>query len=225
MKILTAEEIEAHRYHTLSGGVKGIVAGLLISGAIFKIVPLRYPKFNPKAMTYSVKTAMFITPPTLLAAICGEEASSKFDEIMYSSGAESSQALEEHRRWKNLPFKEKLVEGLSNNRYKLITGAWAASLYGSWVFVNRDPIMTRTQKAVQARMYAQFITVLLLLASMGLSMYEQKLHPNKQKQNEQQRWNKLLQEAEVEEEREKERLKTGFATNQDRINAKIFKYD
>lgn len=225
MKILTAEEIEAHRYHTLSGGLKGLAAGVILSGAIFKFLPMRYPKFNPKTMTYSIKTALFITPPTFLTAICAEEASTKFDEVMYSSGAESSQALEEHKRWKNLSLKDKMVEGLSNNKYKIITGAWAASLYGSWVLVNKDPIMTKTQKAVQARMYAQFITVLLLLASMGLSMYEQKLHPNKQKINEQRRWDNLLHEAEIEEEHEKDRKRTGFATNQDRVNAKIFKYE
>lgn len=225
MKILTAEEIEAHRYHTLAGGLKGAVAGLIISGAIFKFVPMKYPKFNPKNMTYSIKTALFIAAPTFLTAICAEEASTKFDELMYGSGSESSNAIEEHKRWKTLSVSEKLVEGLSNNRYKIITGAWAAALYGSWAFVNKDPIMTRTQKAVQARMYAQFITVALLLASMGLSMYEQKLHPNKQKQNEDRRWEKLLKEAEKEEAAEVERKKTGFANNEERMNAKIFKYD
>lgn len=225
MKILTSEEIEAHRYHTLAGGLKGALAGLVISGAIFKFGPMRYPKFNPKAMTYSIKTALFITPPTLLTAICAEEASTKFDELMYSSGSESAQALEEHKRWKNLPLKQKVVEGLSAHKYKIITGIWAASLYGSWVLVNRDQIMTKTQKAVQARMYAQFITVILLLASMGLSMYEQSLNPNKQKQNEQRRWDKLIQEAEREEKAESERKATGFVSNQDRINAKIYKYE
>lgn len=226
MKILTAEEIDAHRSHTLAGGIKGALAGLLISGAIFKFAPMRYPKFNPKAMTYSVKTALFITPPTLLTAICAEEASNKFDELMYSSGPESTQAIEEYQRWKNLPLKQKFVEGLSDHKYKIITGLWAASLYGSWVMVNRDKIMTTTQKAVQARMYAQFITVALLLASMGLSMYEQSLNPNKQKNNEQRRWDRLLEEAEKEEKAEAARkTATGFSSNQERVNAKIYKYD
>lgn len=225
MKILTSEEIEAHRYHTLAGGLKGAIAGLVISGAIFKLGPMRYPKFNPKAMTWSIKTALFITPPTLLTAICAENASTNFDELMYGSGSESSQALEEHKRWKNLSLKHKIVESLSDNKYKIITGLWAASLYGSWVFVNRDKIMTKTQKAVQARMYAQFITVALLLGSMGLSMYEQNMNPGKQKQTEQRRWDRLLEEAEKAEKAEQERAITGFKSNQERVNAKIYKYD
>lgn len=224
MKLLTKEEIEAHRSHTLSGGIQGCVAGLAVSALMFKFLPRRYPSFNPARMTWSIKTALFITPPTLLTAICAEEASNNFDATMYSSGSSSKDAIEEHQRWKNLPLKDKLVEGLSNNKYKIITGAWAASLYGAWVLVDRDPIMTTAQKAVQARMYAQFITVALLLASVGLSMYEAKLHPDKKKQGEKRRWEKALQYAEQEEREEAEAKARGFVSNEDRVNAKIYKY-
>lgn len=85
MKILTEEEIEAHHYHTLSGGVKGTVAGLVISGLLFRYAPVKFPKFQPKRMPWSLKTAMFITPPTLLASIGAEEASTSFDNMMYGS--------------------------------------------------------------------------------------------------------------------------------------------
>ena len=64
--------------------------------------------------------------------------------------------------------------------------------------------MTGAQKAVQARMYAQFITVVLLLASLGLTAYEKKLEPNKAKKLEDQRWEKALQIAAEEEVRERE---------------------
>ena len=83
--------------------------------------------------------------------------------------------------------------------------------------------MTKAQKIVQARMYAQFITVGLLLASVGLSMYENKLHPNKQKVNEMRRWENALKVAEEEERREKEGRRTGYVSNEERISSKIFK--
>lgn len=86
MKLLTKEEIEAHRSHTLSGGIQGCVAGLAVSALMFKFLPRRYPSFNPARMTWSIKTALFITPPTLLTAICAEEASNNFDATMYSFG-------------------------------------------------------------------------------------------------------------------------------------------
>ncbi|CEP61141.1 Rcf2p LALA0_S02e07646g [Lachancea lanzarotensis] len=220
MKILTAEEIEAHHYHTLSGGVKGAVAGVIISGLIFKLAPLRFPAFRPAKMPWSLKTAMFITPPTLLTSICAEEASTAFEQQMYGSNATTNAAVEDHRRWKQLPWSEKLIEGVSSNKYKIIVAAWAASLYGSWKLVDRDPIMTKTQKAVQARMYAQTVTVVLLLGSIGLSMYEEKQHPDARRLEESRRWEKVLERAEEEEANAK---KAGKRTNEDRVNAKIFK--
>ncbi|CDO95606.1 unnamed protein product [Kluyveromyces dobzhanskii CBS 2104] len=221
MKILTREEIDAHRHYTLMGGVKGAAAGFLVSAAIFRFLPHRYPKFNPKAMTWSVKTALFITPPTLLASIIAEESSNGFDKKMYGSSS-TSDVLAEHNRWKSLSAKDKFVEGLSSNKYKIIVSAWAASLYGSWKLVDKDPYMTKAQKAVQARMYAQGVTVLLLLASIALSMYEEKLHPDQKKQNRDRRWQAALERAEQEEE---SAAQSGSRSNEDRVNAKIFKYN
>lgn len=225
MKILTADEIEAHSHHTLVGGAKGCLAGLIVSGMIFKLVPRRYPRLDPKRLTYSIRTALFITPPTFLTAISAELASNEFDEAMYGSGAESRDALEEYRRWKELSLTQKLREGVSNNRYQIIMGAWAASMWGSWHFVNRDKIMTTAQKAVQARMYAQFLTVGLLLASVGLSVYERKHNPDPEQTREDKRWERALRYAEEEQERTSKGITTagGFASNEDRRNAKIFK--
>lgn len=222
MKLLTEEEIEAHNYHTISGGIQGTVAGLVISGLMFKLLPKRYPKFNPSSMTPSIKTALFITPPTLLASICAEEASTNFDKAKYGTGSSSTDAIEEYQRWKNLPLSEKIIGGLSNNKYKIIVVAWAASMYGSWKFVDRDPIMTKTQKAVQARMYAQAITVALLLASVGFSVYEQKLHPDAEKLERDRRWEKALKQAEEDELRA---ATAGIRTNEERVKGKIFRYD
>ncbi|KAH3903571.1 probable Respiratory supercomplex factor 2, mitochondrial [Saccharomycodes ludwigii] len=222
MKILTQEEIEAHRYHTLSGGLQGAIAGLVVSGLIFKLGPRRYPKFNPKNMPWSMKTAIFITPPTLLMSICAEEASNNFDKRMYGGDETHSEAMEEHRRWKNLPIKDKVVEGLNNNKYKIIVGAWAGSLYASWKIIDRDTLMTKAQKAVQARMYAQAISVLLLLASVGLSVYEKKLHPDAVADARKKRWEQALARAE-----EEDALAQGTMnrTNEERVKSKIFRYD
>ncbi|SCU89103.1 LADA_0E13696g1_1 [Lachancea dasiensis] len=220
MKILTEEEIEAHRYHTISGGLKGALAGLVVSGLIFKMAPARFPRFQPSKLPWSLRTAIFITPPTLLTSISAEEASSGFERMMYGTGESSRAALEEHRRWKQLPLFEKFIEGASYHKYKIIVAAWAASLYGSWRIVDRDPIMTKTQKAVQARMYAQSVTVALLLGSIGLSMYEEKLRPDARKLEASRRWERALERAEEE---EATVAHAGTRTNEDRIKAKIYK--
>ena len=204
MKLLTTEEIREHQAYTLKAGAIGTALGLGVSALMFRYLPRRYASFNPKKMTWSVKTTLFITPPTLLAAIFAEEGSNRFDALRYSGDYHSGQSEQKRKEWESLTTTAKVVTTLSEHKYKIITSIWAASLYASWVIINRDKIMTGAQKAVQARMYAQFITVVLLLASLGLTAYEKKLEPNKAKKLEDQRWEKALQIAAEEEVRERE---------------------
>jgi hypothetical protein len=200
MKLLTDEEIDAHWYATAGGALKGLCAGLIVTGAIFKLGARKYPGF-PKNLPWSIRTAIFISPPTVGVTIGAEEASNAFDREMYSGDYDSKRRLEEYNQWSKLPLNQKLLQGAINHKYKIIVGAWAASMYGSWVYVDRDPIMTKTQKIVQARMYAQFLTVGLLLGSIGLSMYDEKNHPEHYKKDELSDWEKILIE---EEERKKQ---------------------
>lgn len=203
MKLLTEEEIEAHWWATASGAAKGLTTGLIISGAIFKFAPRRYPNFL-KSMPWSIRTALFVAPPTVATTIWAEESSNYFDRAMYSSDHDAKRLLEEHAHWSQLSTSAKIANVLVEHKYKFIVGAWAASMYGSWVYVDRDPIMTKTQKIVQARMYAQFLTVGLLLGSIGLSMWDEKAHPENYNVEKKDDWKKILEEEEERLAREKE---------------------
>lgn len=234
MKLLTPEEIKDHRKYTLQGGLLGCAAGLAISLAGRRYIPRRFPHIKLASLPWSIKTAMFITPPTLLIAICAEEASNRFDSLRYSGQYRDSQTKEDELEWSQLSTWQKCISSLSTHKFKIITASWAGSLWASWHIINRDPIMTKAQKIVQARMYAQFITVLLLLGTIGLTTYESSLIGTtvdgkegltKKQQMEKRRWEHALEVAEREENRLKagEKNKTGFQSNEDRIGAKIFK--
>lgn len=84
-------------------------------------------------------------------------------------------ALEQQRAWAKLTPSERVFQTLSKYKYQVIVGAWAALLYGSWRYVNKDKYMLTTQKAVQARVYAQAITVVLLLLTILLAMKENEI--------------------------------------------------
>lgn len=173
MKLITEEEKRAHNRSVLHGGLKGLALGTVFSLAIYGAAPRFYPRiFN---LPWSIRTAIFVIPPAFTASVNGELCSNEFDYDMYSSEASQKRILNEHRRWEALSATEKCIEVLSEKKYSIITGLWAASMWGSWVHVNKDPLLTKTQKFVTARMYAQFLTVGLLLGSIGLSMYEEKL--------------------------------------------------
>ncbi|KNZ51435.1 hypothetical protein VP01_3956g1 [Puccinia sorghi] len=68
----------------------------------------------------------------------------------------------------SLSSRDKLVKLLKDKKYEIVLGSWAASMIGSFGLVAAQP-MPFTQKLVQARMYAQSLTVAMILASAGLT--------------------------------------------------------
>ncbi|ODV98399.1 hypothetical protein PACTADRAFT_37964 [Pachysolen tannophilus NRRL Y-2460] len=202
MKVLTEEEFKAANTATFNGAVKGFLLGSCISLGIFAVVPRKYPAF--KNLSYSIKTALVVMPIASTTSIVSELASQNFDKKMYSSEYDQKRTLEEYKRWHSLTLGEKSIEVLSEHKYKIITGLWALSMWGSWVYVDKDPLLTKTQKFVQARMYAQFLTVALLLGSMGLSMYEEQ-HSKKAPKlfREEDNWKEIINDEEKREEFEK----------------------
>jgi hypothetical protein len=51
------------------------------------------------------------------------------------------------------------------NRYTIVTASWLASMATALGIVSRDKYLTGAQKLVQARMYAQGLTIAVLLAT------------------------------------------------------------
>lgn len=174
MKILTEEEVQAHKNHVLIENIKGCAVGGLVGLGLIQYVKRRYPvkwsKFN-----FSVKTAMFAMPTITIGAYFADDGSIQFDHDKYQGDYRSKIQQEKENTYSSLTQSEKIIHNLNENKYAIIVSAWAASLYGSWKLVDRDPYMTRPQKLVQARVYAQGITVILLLSTILLSMQESKI--------------------------------------------------
>lgn len=179
MKLISEEEKKAHSNVIMVGGIKGLLLGTALTGGLYAFAPKHYPGIFK--LPWSIRTAIFVVPPAFIAILNAELCSNDFDYEMYSSEASQKRILAEHKRWEALSTSEKAFEVISTKKYSIITGLWAASMWGSWVYVNRDPLLTKTQKFVTARMYAQFLTVGLLLGSIGLSMYEENLEKGKKK--------------------------------------------
>lgn len=194
MKLITKEEKAAHMNHVAAEGFKGLIYGAIGSAGLFYYFKTRHPlKF--KVLTPSVKTAMLAMPTISMAAFWADQGSWEFDQETYQSSFNKSKKLEEYREWNKLSQQDKIITSLNNQKYPIILSAWAASLYGSWVFVNRDKIMSTAQKAVQARMYAQALTIILLLGTVLLAVKEQEIE--KKKPAAVPEWKKILLEREA----------------------------
>ncbi|KAK6202441.1 uncharacterized protein RJT21DRAFT_112397 [Scheffersomyces amazonensis] len=198
MKIISDEEKQAHIAHITSEGIKGLVVGSLVSAGLFTYLKKRQPvRFN--SFNTSIKTAIFIMPTVSIGAFFADQGSWEFDKQMHQSEYSDKLILEEYRQWNNLSWSDKAFTSLDKNKYPIIVATWAASLYGSWVVVNRDKIMTGAQKAVQARMYAQGITIILLLGTVLLSMKEKEIE--KKRPAPIPEWKRIIMEREAEDSR------------------------
>lgn len=195
MKIIDKHEIDAHKAYVLAEGAKGLFYGSVLSLGLFAYLKTRHPARFARFNT-SLKTAILVMPTISVTAFLADQGSVEFDRQMYQAGHTNKQMLDEYKQWQDLPLSEKIVTGLATNKYKIVLSAWLASMYGLWVFVNRDKVMPAAQKLVQARMYAQAITIVLLLSTLGLAMKEAEINKDKPKPIPE--WKKYLMEHEGE---------------------------
>ena len=59
-------------------------------------------------------------------------------------------------------------------RYKIVGASWVVSIIAAFALVNRNKYLTGQQKLVQARVYAQGLTVAVLIATAGFEMNDKK---------------------------------------------------
>ncbi|KAL6927231.1 hypothetical protein ACO0SA_003523 [Hanseniaspora valbyensis] len=221
MKVLTSEEIELHNHAAHMGMLKGAIVGTGVSFIGVGIAKWRY-KHLLKLSNWQIKTALFISPIGFGASFWGEESSSKFGKQLYSGEALKGEKLEELQKWNKLSLEQKVFHTLNENKFSVLFGTWAATLYGSWRYINKDKYMTQAQKIVQARMFAQFSTIVLIFGVLGITYYDQLINPQDfQEENQESRLDKLLAKLEEQEEINKSLNQT----NEQRLDAKVFKYD
>lgn len=221
MKVLTSDEIELHNQAAHMGMLKGALVGSCVSIAGMGLAKWRY-KNMLKLSNWQIKTALFISPIAFGASFWGEESSTKFGKQLYSGDAMKEEKLEEIRKWNSLTLEQKTFHTLNENKFSVLFGAWVATLYGSWRHINKDKYMTQAQKIVQARMYAQFLTIVLIFGVLGITYYDQIVNPQDfEEVNQESRLDKLLNKLEQQEEINK----LAKQTNEERLNAKVFKYD
>lgn len=193
MKILNQDERNAHIAWITAEGAKGLFYGLILSLGLYGYLKSRHTvRFNQ--FNTSIKTCIITMPTISMGAFFADQGSWEFDKKMHSSLHQERRMMEEYKAWEGLTRWEKTITTLNSNKYKIVFGAWLGTMWGLWALVNRNKIMTQPQKLVQARMYAQAITVVLLLGTMVLAMQESEI---KKKQGEPvPEWRRVLMERE-----------------------------
>jgi len=167
MKILTQEEKDAHYKVTLKGGVVGGGIGLALGTAGMLIASRRFAGFQTLTLPFRVFVPISIgTFGTIIGA---DHYSRKYEiETNAARRAFEHRQTEWDRAEHNKPIWEQARDWAGEHRYSIVVAAWAASLGISIALVRRNPYLTTSQKFVQSRMYAQGLTVAVLLGSFAL---------------------------------------------------------
>jgi len=169
MKILTKEEEDAHYAATLKGGISGGLVGLAVGTAAVLGASRRWHGFNQ--LTLPMKTFLTTSSATFAAIICADRASRGYEASrepnrLYKDNA----ALEQESLKAQETGLDKLKNWGRENRYPIVSASWVASLGIALGLVGRNPYLSRAQKLVQARVYAQGLTLAILIATAALEV-------------------------------------------------------
>ncbi|KAF2084681.1 hypothetical protein K490DRAFT_75639 [Saccharata proteae CBS 121410] len=165
MKLLTKEQEQAHYNATIKGGAIGGAVGLAVGGLGVFAATKRFPMF--RQITVPFRAFLVASSGTFASIIQADRASRSYD---IDNNPEKKRLLEEEREQAELlesgkTSLQRLGDWAEENRYPIIFGAWVASMAGSFAIVSRNKYLSGAQKLVQARVYAQGLTLAVLLAS------------------------------------------------------------
>lgn len=163
MKILTKEEEDAHYAATLEGGLIGTGVGLALGLGTALPFNRRWMLF--KNLTLPFKAFYVSSFATFGAIINADRYSRAFEAARRGTEWEDDQVRKREARIARMTPYDKFMFYGRENRYKIVLASWAASMGISLGLVYKDKYLTKAQKLVQARMYAQGLTLLVLVAS------------------------------------------------------------
>lgn len=129
-----------------------------------------------RTLTVPMKAFLMTSSGTFVGIVAADHASRKFEmqhnaERMWYESREERLHAEELR---GLSFTDRAVAFARREKYKIIGVTWLASMVGSFALVGRNPYLTGQQKIVQARVYAQGLTLAVLCASAAFEISDQR---------------------------------------------------
>lgn len=116
--------------------------------------------------------AFFVTAVTLSSGvIAADKAGIAFERGGYSDqGARTEKKLlsREEQQWAQLSTADKALTWTKENKFSVVAASWVASLGGSFAYIQYQPL-SFAQKLVQARVYAQGLTLMSLVGMAAIT--------------------------------------------------------
>jgi hypothetical protein len=158
---------QAYLNSVVSQACKGAALGALAFIPTNWALARRFPAYRTLPLPGKAFLAMMMVVPvgTVFAEKAGEHyiAENQWRGVGWEELSREKQEAE--ARWAAMSTGDKIKDWTNRHQYGVIGGSWAASLGIAFGIVARNKYQTFPQKLVQARMYAQGLTVGVLIAS------------------------------------------------------------
>lgn len=168
MKVVSKDEEQAHYSAVVGGGLVGGSAGfaLGLGGVLF--ASRRYPAF--RGLTLPFRAFLVTSSATFGAIVNADRRSVRFHRAQHPESAyrDSAARAADLLRGSESASQRFLAWG-RDNRYSIVFASWLASMGLALALVGRAP-MSIAQKLVQARVYAQGLTLAVLIVSAAFEM-------------------------------------------------------
>ncbi|KAI7677968.1 hypothetical protein KC353_g22550, partial [Hortaea werneckii] len=164
--ILTPEEEQQHYNETVKGGTIGGVAGLTACALGVWGATKRYPAF--RSLTLPMKSFLITSGGTFAAIVSADSYSRGYEARRnpQKQFQDESQTLQQQLDSQKGTY-QRTMEWLNKNRYSVVFGSWVASMTAAFGIVGRSPYLSTQQKLVQARVYAQGLTLAVVIISLA----------------------------------------------------------
>ena len=174
MKVISKEEEQAHYGVVIRGGLIGGTAGLALGLAGVLGASRRYPAF--RQLTLPFRSFLVTSTGTFGAIVIAERYSINYQrsrDQMNNYMEASHRAVEDARRQQRTDM-QRLTEWGRENRYTIVVASWVAAMGVALAIVGRSKYLSTSQKLVQARVYAQGLTLAVLIATAALETADAK---------------------------------------------------
>ncbi|KAM0262900.1 hypothetical protein ACHAQJ_001493 [Trichoderma viride] len=172
MKVVTKEEEAAHYNAVVKGGLIGGTIGVAIGTAGVLYASRRFPTF--RGLTLQFRAFLVTSTGTFGAIVQADRQGIKHQQALdpMAGYRDNSQRAQEIVRQNETAY-ERFMNYGRENRYSIVCASWLASLAIAFALVSRAPMST-PQKVVQARVYAQGLTLAVLIVSAAFEMNDAK---------------------------------------------------
>lgn len=165
MKVISKEEEQEHYGVVIRGGLLGGSVGLALGLAGVIGASKRYPAF--RQLTLPFRSFLVTSSGTFGAIVVAERYSINYQrshDQMNNYIEATHRATEDALRAQKTEY-QRLMDWGRQNRYSIVFTSWIAAMGLALAMVGRNKYMSTSQKLVQARVYAQGLTLAVLIAT------------------------------------------------------------